>query len=185
MGVSPSSWSLFGLIWASEEALARIMETYDVANLRVLEVGCGVGLASMVLSHREADITATDHHPEAENQLSWNVGLNEGAPIPFFRAGWSDEGDTPEGQFDLIIAADVLYEPNHPEMLATFITDHARADAQVIVIDPHRGNLSAFNREMQKFGFELKDMPEASPSLKSLGFKGQVRRFVRSATGNP
>jgi predicted nicotinamide N-methyase len=65
LGISSAQWSLFGVLWASGEALARHLFDYNIEGLRILEVGCGLGLASLVLNHRHADITATDYHPEA------------------------------------------------------------------------------------------------------------------------
>jgi hypothetical protein len=46
-----------------------------------------------MLNSRIADITATDHHPEANAYLQLNVALNEGRCIPFVCAGW-EQGDT-------------------------------------------------------------------------------------------
>ena len=42
---------------------------------RILEVGCGLGLASLVLNERSADISATDYHPEVETFLKINTEL--------------------------------------------------------------------------------------------------------------
>ena len=90
LGISSASWPLFGVIWLSGEVLAHLMLTYEVEGKKILEVGCGIGLASLVLNHRLADITATDHHPEAEAFLKENVKLNKGTEIPFIRAAWDD-----------------------------------------------------------------------------------------------
>jgi len=64
-GISSASWPLFGVVWESGKVLAQLMLGHEIAGLRVLEVGCGIGLASLVLRRRGADITATDQHPEA------------------------------------------------------------------------------------------------------------------------
>lgn len=69
LGISSANWSLFGIIWASEEILSHLMYDYEIKGNRILEVGCGIALASLVLNHRLADITATDYHPEVENFL--------------------------------------------------------------------------------------------------------------------
>ncbi|MGD2159601.1 MAG: histidine kinase, partial [Gammaproteobacteria bacterium] len=88
LGISPASWPLFGVVWPSGEILARLMLDYEIEGKRILEVGCGIALASLVLSKRLADITATDHHPEVENFLLENIKLNDGNDIPFVRTGW-------------------------------------------------------------------------------------------------
>ncbi|MDE8603082.1 hypothetical protein M3I01_009105 [Marinomonas sp. RSW2] len=51
------------------------MFKHEVKGLKILEVGCGIELASLVLNHRLADITATDYHPEAGNFLNENTLL--------------------------------------------------------------------------------------------------------------
>ncbi len=62
LGISSAAWPIFGVIWPSGEVLANLMLDYQIKGKRVLEVGCGIALASLVLNQRDADITATDHH---------------------------------------------------------------------------------------------------------------------------
>ena len=104
LGISSAAWPLFGVIWASGEILAHLMYEYEVDGLRILEVGCGIALASLVLNHRCADITATDYHPEAGRFLRENASLNKGRIIPFVRTAWADAGSD-LGTFDLIIGS--------------------------------------------------------------------------------
>lgn len=152
LGISPETWPLFGLIWASGTALAELMVTQDISGKRVLEVGCGIGLASLVLNHREADITATDIHPEAAGFMQENARINQDRPIPFNRSGWSD-GDTGLGKFDLIIGSDLLYERSHVIPLATFIDQHAGRKCEIILVDPGRGHHANFSKRMVELGY--------------------------------
>ena len=85
-GVTAASWPLFGVLWPAGMALAEAMCVIPIAGRRILEVGCGLGLASLVLRRRGADITASDHHPLAGAFLRHNTDLNRLAPIPFFQA---------------------------------------------------------------------------------------------------
>ena len=73
------------------------------------EVGCGIGLASLVLNRHDADITATEYHPNAEAFLEENTRLNNGRKIPFVRTGWGVEL-TELGEFDQINGSDLVYE---------------------------------------------------------------------------
>ena len=102
IGISSANWPLFGVIWDSGEVLAHFMFDYRVVGLRILEVGCGIALASLVLNSRLMDITATDYHPEAETFLQKNVALNGGRKIPFVCTGWGNKISR-LGEFDLII----------------------------------------------------------------------------------
>ena len=77
----------------SGRVLAHRMLDFNIDGLRVLEVGCGIGLTSLVLRHRDADITATDRHPEVAGFLDINTRLNELEPIPYHQCDWQHESD--------------------------------------------------------------------------------------------
>jgi hypothetical protein len=51
-GISPACWPLFGQLWPSAQKLADLMQVYQLGERRVLEIGCGLALASMVV-HRK------------------------------------------------------------------------------------------------------------------------------------
>lgn len=154
------------------------MMHYNVANKRILEVGCGLGLSSLVLNSRGADITATDIHPEARANLRLNTDLNEGKPIPYFDADWRDTcGQAP---FDLVIASDVLYQRDHPQLLAGFIDRHSLTTSQIVVVDPARGNLSNFGNALSGYGFRQFNKQIGSEIMRAKSFKGQVRTFQRA-----
>ena len=124
-GVPPSSWPLFGLVWPSGRVLAEEMSRFEVEGKRVLEVGCGIGLCSLVLWRRKCDITATDYHPLAGEFLQLNAALNDLPPLRFLVAPWG-QPNPQLGRFDLIVGADLLYERAQPELLAGFIGRHAK-----------------------------------------------------------
>lgn len=182
VGISPANWALFGVIWASGELLARIMFEYEVEGKRILEVGCGIGLASLVLNYRHADITATDHHPEVEGFLLENTKLNGLQTIPFVRTGWGD-AETNLGLFDIIIGSDLLYEQGHPEELSQFIDQHAKPNCQVMIIDPGRKHSARFSKNMTELGFSFdQSVPEHIEDI-TQPFRGvnqfQLLSFVR------
>lgn len=178
-GVSPSSWPLFGVVWDSGVVLAQLMHHHDIAGKRILEVGCGLGLSSLVLNHRLADITATDYNPEAGAFLLANVQLNGGAEIPFFRQDWADL-DQQLGLFDLIIGSDLLYEPDHVHLLSAFIGRHAHPTCECILIDPGRGLQNRFSRQMETLGFRCEiSRPDTSTYLK-LPYKGKIFHYQRT-----
>lgn len=152
LGISSATWPLFGVLWPSNQLLARLMLDYYVNGKRVLEVGCGIALASLILNQRSADITATDYHPETEKFLVHNVKLNDGKKIPFVRTGWADQDDD-LGKFDLIIGSDILYEVEHVNLLSAFINRHARGHCDVIIVDPKRGYHAKFSKKMVGLGY--------------------------------
>lgn len=153
------------------------MESYKIANKRILEVGCGIGLASLLLNSRMADITSTDYHPSVEDFLEINTKLNDDRDIPFIRTGWIDEDDN-LGKFDLIIGSDLLYEQDHFTLLSNFINNHANKNCEVIIIDPNRGLKNKFSRQMESFGFTC-TQKIASSADNILNYKGTIITYAR------
>lgn len=178
LGISSAVWPLFGVIWASGEVLAHLMFDYEIEGKRILEVGCGIGLASLVLNHRLADITATDYHPEAELFLQENVKLNNGAEIPFIRTAWGDK-ITSLGVFDLIIGSDLLYDREHSDALSGFVDQHAKARCTVIIVDPGRGQTASFSKKMKGLGYALARSQPFSSDFLNEPFTGKVMHYHR------
>jgi len=178
LGISSGNWPLFGLLWPSGEILAALMASRAVSRENILELGCGLGLASLVSHRRGANITASDCHPRAGDFLAENVRLNAMNPLPYVRAGWQDETSI-LGRFDLIIGSDVLYERDEVGILPAFIEKHARPAAEVIIIDPDRGNRSGFNRHMAIMGFISSDTRADGIRPDGSQYKGRILRYVR------
>ncbi|MFT0548958.1 class I SAM-dependent methyltransferase [Allopusillimonas ginsengisoli] len=90
-GICSASWPLFGLMWPSGVQLATQLAQRRVCpDERILEIGCGLGLASLVGQRRGAHITASDCHPLAEIFLDANAKLND-LPLLTYRYGqWGD-----------------------------------------------------------------------------------------------
>lgn len=180
LGISSATWPLFGVVWTSSEVLAHLMLDYDVTGLRILEVGCGIGLASLLLNQRNADITATDQHPSAEAFLQRNVALNDGRDIPFVRTGWAD-AVSDLGGFDLVIGSDLLYERDHAALLAGFIDQHANPQCEVIIIDPNRGHRAQFSHQMADLGYAHSRSKADTPANREQAFRGNILRYTRTA----
>lgn len=177
-GISSASWPLFGMIWPSARMLADAMQTQDIAGKRILEVGCGLGLASLVLQRRLGDITASDRHPLTESFLLENARLNHLPALRYATGQW-DRTNPNLGRFDLIIASDVLYERDHPAMLANFLNRHAQPQTTIIVVDPDRGNRNAFARAMQSMGYSYDLQIAGLRQNSGEAYKGHFLHFWR------
>lgn len=182
LGISSATWPLFGIVWDSGHLLAHLMLEHEIKGKRILEVGCGIALSSLLLNQRNADITATDYHPEAGNFLIENTRLNHDKDIPFIRTDWADE-NTGLGLFDMIIGSDLLYEAEHVDLLSNFINQHAKAICEVILIDPGRGHHAKFSKKMVLHGFEHSQFKPEETDFLNKPFKGQVLKYCRSSIG--
>lgn len=177
-GISSASWPLFGLVWPAGLALADEMSRFAVAGRSVLEIGCGLGIASLVLRRRGADVTATDRHPLTAEFLQRNAELNDLPPVPFRRVSWLDEH--PDlGRFDLIVGSDLLYERGHPAELAAFIARHAAPTAEVMLADPGRSHCGRFGAAMRDEGYESSERRRAFPGAGLPAKAGRILGFIR------
>jgi len=98
-------------LWPAATALAVALP--DVAGLRVVELGCGLGLPSLVSAARGADVTASDWAEDAIELLRENAARNGfalRAEVRDWREPWPE-------RFDVVLAADVLYERRNVEPL--------------------------------------------------------------------
>jgi len=179
-GISSAAWPLFGLVWPSALVLAAHLQAQPLGTQRILEVGCGLALASLVVHRRHGCVTASDHHPLTEGFLSENLRLNAMGPMPYWPGDWSSS-QPGLGRFDLIMGSDVLYERDHPGQLAWFISQHALPAARVIVVDPDRGNRAAFHRAMHAEGFERSETRVDSLPGGGAPYKGRLLHYHRAS----
>lgn len=179
LGISSANWPLFGVIWDSSKVLANFMFEYEINEKRILEVGCGMALTSLMLNQRNADITTTDYHPEVERFLLNNVQLNKGRAIPFVRTGWG-EAVSELGKFDVVIGSDILYESEHVGLLSEFIHQHTQPTCEIIIVDPGRGNHARFSKKMIHLGYTHSQSKPENVSYLTKPFKGQILRYQRN-----
>ncbi|HEY3961786.1 MAG TPA: methyltransferase domain-containing protein [Gaiellaceae bacterium] len=96
-------------LWPAALALADALP--DVAGLRVVELGCGLGVPSLVAAAGGAEVTAVDWAEDAVELLRRNAAAN-GLELRAERRDWRE----PWGErFDIVMAADVLYEERNVE----------------------------------------------------------------------
>ena len=98
-------------LWPAARALAGALP--PVAGLRVAELGAGLGLPSLVAAAAGARVTATDWADDAVALLAENAarnGLQLEVEVRDWREPWTR-------RFDLVLAADVLYERRNVEPL--------------------------------------------------------------------
>lgn len=179
LGISSAAWPIFGVVWPSGIVLANHMLDYPIEGKRILEIGCGMALSSLLLNGRQADITATDYHPEVEHFLVRNTLLNQGKRITFERADWADDRSE-LGLFDLIIGSDLLYEDEHVPLLAEFINNHAKPRCDVILADPGRGRKTKISVKLAAHGFSNSHTKPVHTDYLEKPFKGHILEFSRN-----
>ena len=120
--------------WPSAVVAARSIAARDVAGLRVLELGAGTGLASAAAARLGADVVATDVSDLSLELLRRAVA--DGGAFDVQRLDFTDaDAVAALGDFDVVVAADTLYE----EAIARATARVVRASrGACIVVDPGR-----------------------------------------------
>ena len=189
LGISSATWPLFGMLWPSGAHLAARMAVHVLQpGQRILEVGCGLALASLVGHRRGADMTASDCHPLAAEFLCFNLQLNGLPPMKYRHGEWDGtlEGgalqEAVSQRYGLIIGSDVLYDRDACTALAGFIGRHASESAasEVWIVEPERGNRPAFTRLMATQGYALEQVRLDTPAtLIKPAYCGRLLRYRR------
>ena len=122
-------------LWPAGLALARALPA-RLDGTRLVELGCGLGVPSLVAAARGAEVTAIDWAAEAIGLLRRNAARNRLA----LRAEVADWRAF-EGSFDLALAADVLYEERNVEPLLALLP---RLAPEVLLAEPGRPHAAAF-----------------------------------------
>jgi predicted nicotinamide N-methyase len=142
-------------IWPAAVTLSRqIIERGELAGRSVLELGAGVGMASIAAAKSGARVLCTDYSTEALKFVAYNAMLNRVA-LDTCRLDWRMViGDE---KFDAIIAADVLYERINLLPIVTAIDALLAPDGAAYIADPRRRLAGQFLELIHENGFLVSD----------------------------
>ena len=128
-------------LWPSGTALARAVAVRSLGGARVVEVGCGLALAGLGAALAGAHVLATDWSADALKLVDENAAAN-GLDVETALVDWTaPEALLARGPFDLVLAADVLYERRAIAPLADLLP---RLGGEVLIADPGRPALADF-----------------------------------------
>jgi predicted nicotinamide N-methyase len=100
----------WAVLWRSGVALARELDGVALRGLRVVELGCGLAVPSIAAARAGAAVLATDSCAEALALVARNAPAN-GVRVETATVDWAEPDElVGRGPFDLVLAADVLYE---------------------------------------------------------------------------
>lgn len=140
----------FGLLWDAGLALAHFIDLHHQSfkDKRVLELGAGVGLPSLVASHHGACVLTTDFHPQAEEYFTRNLSLNQ-LKGEYQRLNWREQHVSET--FDIVMGSDILYEGKHALEVAEGLVRFLRPGGEIYLSDPGRAYLNGFIESMKRF----------------------------------
>jgi predicted nicotinamide N-methyase len=137
----------WAVLWRSGVALARELDGAPLDGLRVVELGCGLAAPSITAARAGASVLATDSCPEALELVTRNAEAN-GVHVETAAVDWAEPDELiRRAPFDLVLAADVLYERASVALLLTLLPQLA---PQAWLADPGRPAAEAFLDEARR-----------------------------------
>jgi predicted nicotinamide N-methyase len=137
-------WSV---LWRSGVALARELDGVALRGLRIVELGCGLGVPSIVAARAGAAVLATDACAQALTLLARNARANS-VRIETATVDWTEPDALVErAPFDLVLAADVLYERASTRPLLSLLP---RLAPEAWLADPGRPAAAEFLEEAER-----------------------------------
>jgi predicted nicotinamide N-methyase len=159
----PVEWAplvpYWSVLWRSGVALARELDAEAAGGAlrgrRVVELGCGLALPSIAAARAGAAALATDADPEAVEMVAQNAALN-GVEVDAAVVDWTSAAATQalvdRGPFDLVLAADVMYErPTVARMLSLL----PRLAPAAWLADPSRPTAAVFLEQARARGWTI------------------------------
>ncbi len=142
--------------WPAGLALARYLAGLELAGVRVLEVGCGVGISGLGAAAAGAEVLVTDNIPAALRLAAMNARRNGIA----LRAAAADWRAWPlSGRYDLVVGSDVTYEPAAAHALLAVLDASVRPGGEALLTDPGRLTTSAFQHRAAEHGWWWQTTP--------------------------
>jgi predicted nicotinamide N-methyase len=125
-------------LWPSGLALARAIHGRALRGARVLELGCGLALPSIAAALGGGRVLATDWSAHAVAVAVENARRN-GVELEADVASWYAADElVAAGPWDLVLAADVLYEARNVGVLEELLPRLVGDRGEVWLADPGR-----------------------------------------------
>lgn len=147
-------------LWPSGVALAAYVVALELAGTTVLELGCGLALPSFAAALAGASVRATDWAPEAVELAARNAAAN-GLRLDAAVLAWDPAEALGLGAYDLVLAADVLYEERHADPLLRLLDAAVRPGGEALIADPGRRHAAAFFDAARARGWAVEQIPVA------------------------
>lgn len=144
----PAAIVLAGLLEqrALQEGAARDASGTAHAAPRALELGCGLGLVTIAAMRAGYDVLATDYYADSTLLTARNALRVTGREPALRMVDWRAFPDD-LGTFDVVLAADVLYEKAYAPLVAEAIKRTLAPDGRALVSDQGRVALGLFLEE--------------------------------------
>ncbi|MBV9418092.1 MAG: methyltransferase [Solirubrobacterales bacterium] len=130
--------------WTSGVVLAGLLARCSLRGVRVLELGCGLGLVGIAAARAGGRVTVNDRSKLALAFTALNAEENRLA-VETVQCEWqSPQALEVHGPWDLVLGSDILYDERSAYALTALLDRVVAADGEVWITDPGRDAASAF-----------------------------------------
>lgn len=132
----PPYWAL---IWIGARAIAaRLLDCSLPAGTSVLDLGCGLGLSGIAAAKAGGQVTFVDHLEEPLEFVRASLAHEALEATAVTRADFTT--DSLGLRFDIILAADIVYDPADYRALVDFLDSHLQASGTILLTETLRAD---------------------------------------------
>lgn len=159
-------------VWPSARVLASHVVNHRGDGRSALDLGTGTGLVACAMAVAGYNVTASDYYPESLAFARLNVLRNTGRDCGTLLLDWRSLPDSLP-RFEVIAAADVLYERPYGELVAFAIKQLLSESGFALIADPGRVGLDSFLTSCATQGLRVNESWEVELVL------GEQRHRIR------
>lgn len=126
----------------------------ELRGRRVLELGCGLGAVGLAAAKVGAAVTLSDREPEALKAALANAQEN-GLSVETLELVWSHVPESLVGAFDVILGADLMYDPAQLSPLLGAVHALLAPDGRAWLADPDRAVSEEVSASAARAGLTL------------------------------
>jgi predicted nicotinamide N-methyase len=162
-------------LWPSAIALSEFISENEnlVAGKKILEIGCGLGLAGIVAAKYGGNVMLTDYLPAALEFVAYNWKLNFTTEADTRLLDWRNPQGIPP--VDVLLASDVAYESRAFKPLLKAIKTLVKKDGIVLISEPNRKFAKEFFDELKK---EKYSFTESIKNVVKDGIENKISIYI-------
>lgn len=130
-------------VWPSSLILAKRLADETGGGRSLLELGCGLGIVSITAMRSGFRVVASDYYEDALHFTRANAWRNLRREPAARMIDWRAL-PTDLGAYDMIVAADVLYEMTYAQLVADALAAALAPGGTAIIADPGRVAVDQF-----------------------------------------
>jgi predicted nicotinamide N-methyase len=180
-------WGYWNRIWPSEVALSECLIhrffPSKMAGAKVLEIGCGTGLAGVVAAQLGAFTMFSDMVPITLEAVKETCQLNHISNFDTCTLDWSEKIESKE-HYDVVLGSEVFYDEEILADISHVLEQVLASEGKGMFCDPNRLGLDTIElRFQEKFNLSVEKIPLNWPARKGTGVEKMVYLYELTRRG--